>query len=91
MDKLTKLNEKIAMLEARRNQALQRMKSEDRARRTRQAILLGQYILSRHSNCGEDSEVAQKIIEHASRTLARPADRALLAELVPSDGSATAL
>jgi hypothetical protein len=84
MDKLVKINEKIAMLEARRNQALQRMKSEDRARKTRQAILIGQYVLHRHSGFGDDREILQKIIEDASKNLARPNDRALIAELLAS-------
>jgi hypothetical protein len=72
------------MLEARRAQALQRMKSEDRVRKTRQAILIGQYVLHRFPVSGDDREILQKIIEDTSKNLARPNDRELSAELLAS-------
>lgn len=80
--RLERIEQKIAELEARRTVALNRLKDADRRRRVRQAILIGQYVVDRSKNAGEESERIGRFVRRIAETLTRPKDKELLLELV---------
>jgi phage shock protein A len=80
--RLSRIEQKIAQLEAKRSVALQRQQHDERRKRTRQAILIGQFVVDRCRKAGEDREVVEHLIKQVANSIARPKDRELLLVLV---------
>jgi hypothetical protein len=88
--KLTKIEQKIAALEAQRAKALSKIKAADRRRRLRQAILIGHYMIDRCQAPGDDSEKLERFIRKLAESLPRAKDKELVLELVPTKSEAKA-
>lgn len=80
--RLAKIEKKLRELEAKRSVALQRMQHEERRKRTRQAFLVGQFVVQRCQQSGEDREEFEQLVIHAAKSLSRPKDRELLLTLI---------
>lgn len=89
--KLTKIEQKIAALEAQRAKALSKIKDADRRRRLRQAILIGHYMIDRCQAPGDDSEKLQRFLQKVADTLSRPKDKELVLELIPAGSAANVI
>jgi hypothetical protein len=83
--RLSRIEQKIAQLEAKRSVALQRLQHDERRKRTRQAILIGQFVVDRCQKSGEDRERFEHLVQHIATSLGRPKDRELLLMLVRED------
>jgi hypothetical protein len=81
--RLSRIEQKIAQLEAKRSIALQRLQHDERRKRTRQAILIGQFVVDRCQKSGEDRERLERFIQQVAKSINRPKDRELLLMLVP--------
>jgi hypothetical protein len=81
--RLSRIEQKIAQLEAKRSVALQRLQNDERRKRTRQAILIGQFVVERCQGSSEDCERFEHLVLHIATSLGRPKDRELLLMLVP--------
>jgi hypothetical protein len=81
--RLSRIEQKIAQLEAKRSIALQRLQHDERRKRTRQAILIGQFVVEQCQKSGEDRERFERLVQHVATSLGRPKDRELLLMLVP--------
>jgi hypothetical protein len=80
--RLSRIEQKIAQLEAKRSIALQRLQNDARRKRTRQAILIGQFVVDRCQRSSEDRERFERLVQHIAISLGRPKDRELLLMLV---------
>jgi multidrug resistance efflux pump len=88
--RIEKIEQKIAALEAQRAKALSRQKNMDRRRRVRQAILIGQYVVDRCRNPGDDGEKLERFVRKIAESLPREKDKELVLELVPAKSEAKA-
>lgn len=84
--RLSRIEQKIAQLEAKRSIALQRLQNDERRKRTRQAILIGQFIVDRCLKSSDDRERLEGFVQQVAKSLNRPKDRELVLILI-SDGS----
>ena len=82
--RLSRIEKKIEQLEAKRSIALQRMQNEERRKRTRQAILIGQFVVDQCQKQGEDRDKFERLVRYIAKSLVRPRDRELLLTLVPA-------
>ncbi len=91
--RISKIEEQIAALEARRVQVLQRARSEDRKIRNRQAMLLGLHVLYCHENRHNGAPAVGNFIRKVIESQKRHRDKELLENLIAEssvEGSATA-
>ena len=80
--RLAKIEKKLRELEAKRSVALQRIRHEERHKRIRQAILIGEFVAQRCQQPGQAREEFEQLVIHVAKSLNRPKDRELLLSLI---------
>ncbi len=80
--RLSRIEQKIAQLQAKRSVALQRLQTDERRKRTRQAFLIGQFVVDRCLKSDDDRQRLEGFVQQVARSLSRPKDRELLLTLV---------
>ena len=80
--RLSRIEQKIAQLEAKRSIALQRLQNDARRKRTRQAMLIGHFVVDKCLKSSDDRERLEGFVQTVAKSLSRPRDRELLLMLV---------
>jgi hypothetical protein len=70
--RLSRIEQKIAQLEAKRSVARQRLQNEERRKRTRQAMLIGQFVVGQCQKPGDDREKFVNVVSVTRLTFEAP-------------------